>query len=111
MTVKPYIFRHVNILTRNRRAVVVVEADDGLFVGLVIVGGVTVDSIRLEPQLKPGAMLRRGQKIGAFARGGSAIAMFFSRKVQLVEECAQYARGQAGMAFKLECGQSLCGRD
>ena len=48
VTVKNYVFSYINILGRNRRVVLVVNRDDGLKVGMIILGGVTVDSIRME---------------------------------------------------------------
>ena len=45
-----YIFGNVNILTRNRRVAIVFEIADksggAAYVAMVIVGGITVDSIR-----------------------------------------------------------------
>ena len=51
VTVKPYIFQTVNILRRNRRGIAVIS-NEQMSIALVIVGGVTVDSIRLEPWMK-----------------------------------------------------------
>ena len=107
VTVKPYIFANVNILTRNRRAVVVVEsaARPGLRVAIVLVGGVTVDSIRLDPAVRLGATVTKGQRLGAFARGGSSIALLFSRGTELVPEAAAVAA--SGVNFKLHAGRAL----
>jgi phosphatidylserine decarboxylase len=111
VTVKPYIFEHINILARNRRAVIVVESDAGLSgktsfrVALVIVGGVTVDSIRLEEATRVGARVFRGQLLGCFARGGSAVAMFFNRDVALADSCA--AVRSEGLDFKIDVGRDL----
>lgn len=108
VTVKPYIFSSVNILTRNRRAVAVIESDarPGLRVAIVIVGGVTVDSIRLEPKLCAGVHVKKGQRLGAFARGGSAIALLFSDAVRLADDRAK-ALAAAGRDFKIEVARSL----
>ena len=104
MTVKPYIFGSTNILRRNRRAVLVIDC--GSFkVGMIIIGGVTVDSIRLDELVKVGAVLRKGQRVGAFARGGSSIAMFFSGPVVLDSWAADVVA--SGKDFKLDCGQDL----
>ena len=107
VTVKPYIFSSVNILTRNRRAIVVVDSlsDPDFRVALVIVGGVTVDSIRMDPKIQEGTVVAKGQRIGAFARGGSSIAMLFSRSVELVPEAEAVVA--AGGDFKLSVGRSL----
>lgn len=105
VTVKPYVFSKINILTRNKRAVVVIETDEGVHVAMIIIGGVTVDSIRLVDGLKEGRRIKRGEKIGAFARGGSSIAMFFTKNFAITDECRDVH--EKGMDFKLEVGQSL----
>ena len=76
VTVKPYIFKDVNILTRNRRAVIVLRGKE-LRVAVVVVGGITVDSIRIDDAIRVGADVRKGQMLGNFARGGSSICMLF----------------------------------
>lgn len=107
VTVKPYIYSHINILSRNRRAVVVIQTGADVSVAMVIVGGVTVDSIRLDPCMRVGTMLAKGQRVGSFARGGSAIAVFFSSPIRLEQKC-QDACALAGVSdFKVECGTSL----
>ena len=99
------------MLAVNRRAVVVIEqqspapTEPPLKVALVIIGGVTVDSIRLQPTVFEGAAVERGALLGSFARGGSSIAMFFSHHTVLVDECA--ALQARGMDFKVEAGASL----
>jgi len=112
--VKPYIYEHINVLEVNRRAVLVIEAAPPsapllfrprLRCALVIIGGVTVDSIRLEPGIQAGASVCKGQLLGCFARGGSSIAMFFNQPTALVDECA--ALRAEGLEFKLEAGASL----
>ena len=71
-SVKPYIYEHINILAHNRRAVLVIESQSSPPVrcAMVIIGGVTVDSIRLEAGVAVGAAVAAGQMIGCFARGG-----------------------------------------
>ena len=81
VTVKNYVFRYINILKRNRRVVLVLEGPGGFRCAMVIIGGITVDSIRLDAGIKVGQHIQRGQRVGAFARGGSSIALFFSRPV------------------------------
>lgn len=70
-----------------------------------VIGGVTVDSIRLEPDVHEGATVTRGMLLGCFARGGSSIAMFFNHDVDLLEEYV--ALRTQGMDFKLDAGASL----
>lgn len=110
-SVKTYIYEHINILAVNRRAVVTIEqpamssSAAPLKVALVIIGGVTVDSIRLEPSVREGADVERGALLGCFARGGSSIALFFNSDVALTDECA--ALQTEGVDFKLDAGASL----
>ena len=111
-SVKPYIYEHINVLETNRRAILVLEqAARGpagappLRAVLVIIGGVTVDSIRLEAGIHEGARVERGALLGCFARGGSSIALFFNRHTALIDQCA--ALHAKGMDFKLEAGASL----
>jgi|NorSeaMetagenome_1021524.scaffolds.fasta_scaffold45546_1 phosphatidylserine decarboxylase len=102
VTVKPYIFSHVNIVKRNRRAVVVIEEEGGK-VCMVVIGGVTVDSIRLEEGMKVGRKVKKGEKLGCFARGGSSIVLFFNHSVSLIDEAKQLG----GLDFKVDVGNSL----
>eukprot|EP00966_Prymnesium_polylepis_P327919 7383743-Prymnesium_polylepis.2 len=105
-SVKPYIYEHINILAVNRRALLVIESADPLLrCAMVVIGGVTVDSIRLEPMLREGCTVERGQLLGCFARGGSSVALFFDRHVALADECRAFT--EKGIDFKLDCGASL----
>ena len=76
VTVKPYIFRNVNILKRNRRAVIVIRGSH-VRVAMIIIGGITVDSIRLDSKIRKGSSVSKGQFAGNFARGGSSVALLF----------------------------------
>ena len=107
VTVKEYIFSDVNILTRNKRAVFVIESDvhKGLKVALIIIGGITVDSIRIEDNVKVGNYIKAGQRIGCFARGGSSIAMMFNKDVNLIKEPQEAVNN--GYDFKLLVGQGF----
>ena len=69
-------------------------------------GGITVDSIRLEAGVCRGAALRRGQKLGKFALGGSSIALFYNRDVRLPRKYREI-RTRHKMDFKVQCGQDL----
>ena len=109
-SVKPYIYEHVNILASNRRAVVVLQGRSrggkALRCAMVVIGGVTVDSIRLETAvMQPDAEVACGQLLGCFARGGSSIALFFDHDVELLPEYA--ALHAQGLPFKLDAGVSL----
>eukprot|EP00747_Dinoflagellata_sp_TGD_P184708 gnl/TRDRNA2_/TRDRNA2_40592_c1_seq1.p1 gnl/TRDRNA2_/TRDRNA2_40592_c1~~gnl/TRDRNA2_/TRDRNA2_40592_c1_seq1.p1 ORF type:complete len:377 (+),score=49.97 gnl/TRDRNA2_/TRDRNA2_40592_c1_seq1:62-1192(+) len=108
VTVKSYIFKTVNILRRNRRAVIVVQSDEDptLSVAMVVVGGVTVDSIRLDPSTKTNATVKKGQHLGCFARGGSTIALLFNRHVTV--ESPQPAKAiQQHLNFRIKAGGAL----
>ncbi len=112
VTVKPYLWGEVNILTRNRRAVLVIEPDGGPggAVAVVIVGGVTVDSIRLEPHVRAGVRVARGELLGCFARGGSALALLFEKPMRPAMPQARDALAR-GLDVKLHVGQDLCEPD
>ena len=112
---QPELLEHTNLLATNRRAIVVIACGDGgggggegggaLLCALVAIGGVAADSIRLDEALTEGATVARGQRLGCFARGGSAVALFFSSPVRLVAPCAAvHARG---LRFKVDCGTAL----
>ncbi|CAD7956378.1 unnamed protein product [Amoebophrya sp. A25] len=51
--------------------------------------------------------VRKGDKIGCFARGGSLVAMFFSRPVQLQSHIAATRKQFNNIDFKLNFGESL----
>jgi len=81
VSVKDYLFRDVNVLTRNRRVVIVFELgedsnsassdkekEDGnkQYVAMVIVGGITVDSIRMDD-----AVVKEGLSVPRLGRSRS----------------------------------------
>lgn len=141
VSVKEYIFESVNILTRNRRMVIVFELESGggpssegvaaaagvsdrgrHFVAMVIVGGVTVDSIRMDEEVvQLGNRVHCGQRLGGFARGGSLIGLFFSSEFVLTERNQEAGRLSAADdesdhpdesatttgLFKVKCGDGL----
>ena len=107
VTVKKYVFRYINILKRNRRVVIVIERPDGFRCAMVIIGGITVDSIRLEEGIEEGETIHVGQKVGAFARGGSSIALFFSKPVAFCYPAYGRLAG-SGFDCKLACNTVLC---
>ena len=75
---------------------------------VVIIGGVTVDSIRMDPAVERGQRLEKGQRLGAFARGGSAMALCFSGPAALVEKCRALLEFHGrSTPLKLRCGASL----
>jgi phosphatidylserine decarboxylase len=95
----------VNILTRNRRAVIEIRTPSNSHVAMIVVGGVTVDSIRLEQHLRVGSEVKRGDMAGAFARGGSSVALLFQHPPLLNKAAA--ATVARGLDFKLDVCDDL----
>ncbi len=77
---------------------------------MVIVGGVTVDSIRLEPHLRAGVRVARGELLGCFARGGSALALLLEAPMRPALPEARDALAR-GLDVKLHVGLDLCEPD
>merc|ERR1711924_149944 len=108
LTVKSYIYKTANILRRNRRAVLVLRSEEfpSLNVAMIVVGGVTVDSIRLQSSIREGVVVEKGQHLGCFARGGSTVALLFSRSVKPAGPQPANAIEQ-GLRFRVKAAQSL----
>ena len=68
----------------------------------VFIGGVTVDSIRMEPSLKQDVKVVKGQYLGCFARGGSCAALFFDSNVSISEDLKKH-----GMRIRMKAGTGL----
>ena len=64
-----------SILLHNRRCLLVLRNGDGFSLAMVIVGGFLVDSLRIDASVREGAKLEKGQFVGSFALGGSAVVM------------------------------------
>ena len=102
---------HVEANPTNRRALLVLEprspSSGGLGnCGLVLIGSLALDSVRLEPEVEVGAEVAQWQRLGCFAGGGSvAVLCFFGAPVELVEACAE-VHAEA-MPFQLDCCASL----
>lgn len=98
-SVKPDVVSvHPSTLTFNRRYVIIIE-NEHLKVAMVIIGGFIVDSIRIDPKIKESYKLEKGEYIGAFALGGSAILMLTTVPLQI--PCQN-------VPIKFEVGQSAC---
>lgn len=102
ITVKSYVLSSTNILTRNRAVVAVLETASGGSVCMIIIGGVTVDSIRLEETFKVGSSVRKGQLVGCFARGGSCVVLLFDRETVLEQDLRVLTS-----SFRLPVGKGL----
>ena len=89
-----------SVLTHNRRVVVVVRGDAGVTVALVILGGFLVDSVRVHDAVKPGRRLEKGQFLGNFALGGSAILLLSDANLTLDPKLAR-ALQTSGLPVKV----------
>lgn len=77
VSVKDYIFSSVNILARNRRVALVFEIGAGTHMAMVVVGGITVDSIRMatwrsERRCGAGSASAGSRAVGASSPSSSA---------------------------------------
>ena len=83
-SVKPYLLKNgPNPIVYNRRYIVTIRNGD-FKLALIIIGGLLVDSIRIDNEnIKEGRRIKKGQYIGAFALGGSAILMLTNREFDL----------------------------
>lgn len=94
-----------SILTHNRRFVAVFQAASGLRVAIVVLGGFLVDSIRLDAAATAvGATVQKGQFLGSFALGGSAILMLTDRPLAVDEALAP---PRPGVAVKVAAGAAF----
>ena len=110
VTVKSDIFSKINCLSTNRRVVLTIQGEHkgrSYTCAMVIVGGVTVDSIRIESSIRIGSTVSKGQKVGAFARGGSLVALYFTKRILLDEAICKARRGHGTNHFYLKCGDGL----
>lgn len=81
-----------NILNDNRRLVIVLESKTATKVmnrvALVIVGGIGVDTIVYDRNML-GKDIKKGQELSTFRAGGSAVAMFSTRPLELLPKVEQ----------------------
>ena len=94
-----------SILSHNRRCVLVLQ-QEGLQLALVIIGGFLVDSVRMDPEIRPGAKVAKGQYLGAFALGGSAILMLTSAPLD-VEPVLSESMSKFPHPVKVQVGRSF----
>ena len=87
-----------NILNENTRLVVVIEkklqCGNKLRLGLVVIGGVGVNTIVFDDDMK-GKFVEKGGEIATFRAGGSAFAMFTTHPINLTKQYASAAKGLA----------------
>jgi len=74
----------INVLTQNKRLLLLIESAIWGQIALVIVGAVKVGSIRLT--VRPGSSVRKGDELGYFAYGGSTVVMLFKRNRVVFDE-------------------------
>lgn len=97
-----------SILTHNRRYIIVVR-QNSFKLALVIIGGFLVDSIRIDPLIQKDAKISKGQYIGAFALGGSAILMLTNTEIK-VNEAIDKVISNTHLPVKVQIGQSFANK-
>lgn len=97
-----------NMLNENTRLVVVIEKKlqrgNKLRLGLVVIGGVGVNTIVFDDDMK-GKFVEKGGEIATFRAGGSAFAMFTTHPINLTKQYASSAKGSAEV--KVLVGEGL----
>ena len=87
-----------NILNENTRLIVVIEKElennEKMRLGLVVVGGVGVNTIVFDKSMK-GKLVEKGGEIATFRAGGSAFAMFTTRPINLTKQYTLAANGSS----------------
>jgi phosphatidylserine decarboxylase len=73
-------------LFENRRYIIVISRKNDIKIALMIIGGFMVDSIRIDDSIRINKPIKKGQYIGAFALGGSAILMLTNKDIKLNDE-------------------------
>ena len=96
-----------NLLNENKRLVIVLETSEGLKIGLVIVGGVGVNTITYDRSMV-GKVVQKGQELSAFRAGGSAFAMFSTQPLHMVKELMDVAERANGDHVEVQVGETLC---
>lgn len=67
--------------TLEARACVILETEEHGLVALLPIGMGTMGSVNIEENVKPGVQVKKGNMLGHFAFGGSALVMLFQDKV------------------------------
>jgi len=98
-----------NLLNENKRLVIVLENDkesddEPLRVGLVIVGGVGVNTITYDKSMV-GKDFFKGDELSAFRAGGSAFALFSTKPLGVVEPLIN--AGESQMHVEVLIGETL----
>ena len=77
-SVKPDLFSS-DVLIKNRRYIIEIKRGQFRLV-MVIIGGFLVDSIRIKGNIKKGYNINKGEMIGSFALGGSAVLLLTNKE-------------------------------
>ena len=84
-SVRPYLTNHQRPLVAYNRRYIIVIRNGCVKMALVILGGFLVDSIRIDcGDIRKGMHLTKGQYLGAFALGGSAILLLSNAEIRHV---------------------------
>ena len=92
-------------LFENRRYIITILSSNNTKFALMIIGGFMVDSIRIDESIKEGKHIEKGEYIGAFALGGSAILMLTDKDIKLNEEFEDVS--QKNISFKMPIGYNF----
>ena len=76
---KEYFSEYFSWQSLETRGVIVMEPEAGGLLAIVPVGMCEVSSVNFEENVKPGAVVKKGDPMGYFLFGGSDIVMIFSR--------------------------------
>ena len=90
-------------MNENKRLVVVIESGS-MKVALVVIGGIGVDTIVFDPTME-GKEIEKGEEISTFRAGGSAIAMFSTKPLDLSSAYADASKDFR--AVEVLVGESL----
>eukprot|EP00980_Cylindrotheca_fusiformis_P005107 scaffold1083_cov114-Cylindrotheca_fusiformis.AAC.11 len=83
-----------NILNKNKRLIVVLEAQKGRRVAIVIIGGIGVNTIEYDNRIM-NRWVEKGTDLGTFRAGGSAFCLFSNHPLNLNSKL-QYKAGRIG---------------
>lgn len=78
-----------NILIFNKRYIITIENGD-LKIIMVIIGGFNVDSIIIDSKIKKKYKLNKGEYIGSFGIGGSAVLLLTNKEILLEKNLKEY---------------------
>lgn len=81
-SVKLDLNNNINFLKYNRKCIITIK-NDKITIVLIIIGGIFVDSIKLESNICIGKKVMAGDLLGCFKLGGSAILMLTNRKIKI----------------------------